>query len=259
MKGLRGPGTDLDAFFRDAAAAPRRALLLDYDGTLAPFRVERDQARPYAGVPDLLDGIAGSPSTRLVIVSGRAVDELLPLLGMRRPPEIWGSHGWERRLADGARVRLPVDELGLDQARAWAAREGLESRCERKPACLAIHWRDLADPAELRRRVFGAWEPLARAHRMELRDFDGGIELRARGRDKGDAVSETLQDEPSGAAAAYLGDDATDEDAFRAIDGRGLAVLVRPEPRPTLAHLWISPPEELLEFLRRWREEARAP
>jgi trehalose 6-phosphate phosphatase len=57
--------------------------------------------------------------------------------------------------------------------------------------------------------------------------------------------------------AAYLGDDATDERAFRAISGRGLSVLVRPSWRQTAAELWLRPPEELLDFLNRWLEALR--
>ena len=44
------PGFDIEHFFAGLAAATARALLLDYDGTLAPFRVERVQALPYLGV-----------------------------------------------------------------------------------------------------------------------------------------------------------------------------------------------------------------
>jgi trehalose-6-phosphatase len=51
---------------------------------------------------------------------------------------------------------------------------------------------------------------------------------------------------------AYLGDDRTDEDAFKALAGRGLAVLVREELRPTAAAVWLRPPVELLDFLQRW-------
>jgi len=49
-----------------------------------------------------------------------------------------------------------------------------------------------------------------------------------------------------------LGDDRTDEDAFKSIKGRGLGVLVREAFRPTYADVWIKPPEELLAFLARW-------
>jgi len=55
-------------------------------------------------------------------------------------------------------------------------------------------------------------------------------------------------------AAAYLGDDTTDEDAFKAIRGRGIGVLVRPQFHATAADFWLKPPEELLEFLERWHE-----
>ncbi len=60
----------------------------------------------------------------------------------------------------------------------------------------------------------------------------------------------------SGAAVAYLGDDRTDEDAFRELNGKGLSVLVRKEQRPTAAEIWIEPPAELLDFLEKWRRTA---
>jgi trehalose-phosphatase len=86
-----------------------------------------------------------------------------------------------------------------------------------------------------------------------MQAFDGGIELRARGHDKGDAVR-TMLDQCVDAACAYLGDDTTDEDAFRAIRGHGLAVLVRERPRQTLAQLWVEPPHGLAAFLERWAD-----
>jgi trehalose-6-phosphatase len=51
---------------------------------------------------------------------------------------------------------------------------------------------------------------------------------------------------------AYLGDDRTDEDAFHALRGRGLTVLVRDQPRPTLAEVQLRPPQELIQFFRDW-------
>jgi trehalose-phosphatase len=49
----------------------------------------------------------------------------------------------------------------------------------------------------------------------------------------------------------YIGDDVTDEDAFRAIAGRGIGVLVAEEPRETAAAYWLRDPDEVRELLER--------
>jgi trehalose-phosphatase len=88
-------------------------------------------------------------------------------------------------------------------------------------------------------------------------DFDGGVEIRIPGADKGDVVRVLLSEMEPATPVAYLGDDATDERAFRVIRGRGLSVLVRPRWRQTAAQLWIKPPEELISFLTLWLEAVR--
>jgi len=247
----------LNDFWRSLKEAPQRALLLDYDGTLAPFREERDQAVPSPGVREELEAILSEGSTRMVIISGRSIEDLLPLLGLEHPPEIWGCHGWERLLPDGGHEIGDLPEgaaEALDEAEGRLLRAGHAERCERKPVSVAFHWRGL-DPekiARLENEISRAWTPLAERGGLELHPFDGGLELRVPGRDKGSAVRRVLADLEKGAAVAYLGDDLTDEDAFRALEGRGMSVLVRREPRPSAAGLRLEPPEELLEFLCQW-------
>lgn len=247
----------LKAFFEKLSTASHRVLMLDYDGTLAPFRVERLQAVPYPGVREILSRILAGGHARVVIVSGRPVAELLPLLGLEPLPEIWGAHGWERRLPDGAlEVSEPDPDTRevLDKAYTAVVAEGLESQSERKIASVAVHWRGLDDDRreELRRRVLRLWTPVAEGSGLVIQEFDGGIELRVPGRSKADAVNTVLAETGPDPAAAYLGDDATDEDAFRAIQGKGIGILVRSEYRPTAASAWLRPPEELLDFLSRW-------
>jgi trehalose-phosphatase len=87
---------------------------------------------------------------------------------------------------------------------------------------------------------------------LDLHAFDGGIEIRITKVTKGGAVGAILSETGPGASVAYLGDDYTDEDAFIALDGHGLRVLVRTEERATRADIWIHPPQELLSFLDRW-------
>jgi len=251
--------TDPDRFFERLAAAPRGVLMLDYDGTLAPFRVERDRAFPYPGIREKLRRLLGLKRCRVLLVTGRWSKHLLPLLGLEEPPEIWASHGWERRFPDGRVELAPLEEpavIGLAQADDWALAEGLQDRIERKPAGLALHWRGLPPERikDLRVRAAEAWTRFADGNDLRIAEFDGGVELRAGGRTKGFAVDAILAETDPEAPAAYLGDDWTDEDAFRALDGRGLRVLVRDERRPTEADLWIRPPGELIAFLDRWIE-----
>jgi trehalose-6-phosphatase len=85
-----------------------------------------------------------------------------------------------------------------------------------------------------------------------MSEFDGGTELRAVGRDKGDVVRTVARECGVDSAIAYLGDDHTDEDAFAAMPERGASVLVNVAFRPTAAQLWLQPPDELLLFLQRW-------
>jgi trehalose 6-phosphate synthase/trehalose 6-phosphate phosphatase len=64
-------------------------------------------------------------------------------------------------------------------------------------------------------------------------------------------VRRLLAESGPDAAVFYLGDDATDEDAFAVLKNRGISVLVRPEPRPSRADWHLVPPAELLAFLDR--------
>jgi len=78
------------------------------------------------------------------------------------------------------------------------------------------------------------------------------MELKARSANKGDAVRTLLAETNTETVAAYLGDDMTDEDAFRAIAGRGLSVLVRNTYRSTAAEVWLKPPGEVVQFFTEW-------
>jgi trehalose-phosphatase len=263
MKTLRSY-ISLDRFFRDLAEADRRALILDYDGTLAPFRVRRDEAVPWAGVREAIRAILASSGSHVVVVSGRTVQEVVTLLGVDPPPEIWGAHGWQQMLPDGTCRTATPDERArkaLADARDGLRRDGRIDMSEEKPGCVAIHWRgrDEREIDEIRSRYRAPWSELASLGGLTLVEFDGGLELRARGRDKGFVVRTIRSEIGEDVIMAVLGDDATDEDAFRALGEQDLAVLVRPEPRPTAADLWIEPPGELIAFLERWNEATSLP
>jgi trehalose-phosphatase len=246
----------LRLFFDRLRQARSRVLLLDYDGTLAPFTPDRSRAFPYSEIPELVSQIMRC-HTRVVLISGRAATELVFLSGIHPHPEIWGSHGIERLYPDDAyEVDAPPPEQGsgLQLAIQSLGAAGLGPRMETKPSGVAVHWRGLPpdEKAIIENKVKTVCASTVKDYGLQLLPFDGGLELRAPGKNKGDAVTAILAEAGPEPVAAYLGDDHTDENAFRAIKGRGLAILIRPEPRPTMADIWLRPPEELVQFLRDW-------
>lgn len=247
---------DTARFWAGVAGAGQSLLMLDYDGTLSPFVVQRHRAVPYPGVRELLRQIIASDRTRVVVVTGRSAGDLVPLLGLEQPPEIWGSHGGERLMPDGSYQLQTLEEsyvIGLQQADTVIEETTLPRHFEIKPLGRAFHWRGLSEEETRRaeRVVTEPWRRIAGTSGLELRGFDGGVELRVPGVDKGQAVTRLLE-EMGRIPAAYLGDDLTDEDAFRALGERGLSVMVRSAYRSTAARLWLKPPEELIGFLLRW-------
>ncbi len=128
--------------------AETSVLLLDYDGTLAPFQLDRLRAYPYPGVVQLLNSIIKNGRSKVVIVSGRPVAELRPLLLPLQNIELWGSHGLEHQSADGtSRLISVVPEISasLQEAEAWLSATGLDHRAEIKPGGVAVHWRGMPE------------------------------------------------------------------------------------------------------------------
>ena len=255
-------------FFDSLSRAAQPLLSCDYDGTLAPFHIDKMQAYPYPGIVERLQRIAAG-RTRLAFVSGRPIHELLTLLPLAAQAEVWGMHGREHRTADGNYTLMeasPGQRAALDEAAATLEQQGLGSLLERKAASVAVHWRTI-DPAreparldQVQRLATQAFAPHAGRDTLALLPFDGGVELRAEDRTKAHATEALLAALPatrpgagSAQAAVFLGDDLTDEDAFEAIRARGgLALLVREAPRPSRAQFQLHPPGALIAFLESW-------
>jgi trehalose-phosphatase len=214
------------------------------------------EAFPLEGIPECLARISESGHTDLVIISGRVVGEVAELLGSI-DVMIVGSHGWEVREADGSYrpgVPSPKQQRMLDQAMRDVADRDLEQHAERKVASVAIHTRGLPAEraAEIQETFRRLWEPHADAADMVCRGFAGGVELRSKGVDKGTIMRELLGGYPEDLFAVYVGDDETDEDAFRAIQPGGFGIKVGPPGAPTLAQGRLADCPAVLEFLREW-------
>lgn len=257
-KGLKPDGKSLiESLLERVSRSPQSLLMLDYDGTLAPFRKNRDEAFPYPGFALLLQEIVCTGRTRVVVISGRDANELIPLLEIEPRPEVWGLHGLQRINPDGSVELSALDEPtieALSAAEDWLIYQNLQHTAEFKTGSIAVHWRGLGecDAESLRGRVILGWKPIANHTHLHLMEFDGGIEIRARDADKGDAVRTIISEMPPGTPAAYFGDDTTDEHAFEAMNGRGLSVLVRPRYRGSAAQVWLKPPFEVFDVLAQW-------
>jgi trehalose 6-phosphate phosphatase len=245
------------ALFEQVAAATQSLLLLDYDGTLAPFQVDRHSAYPYPGVLPLLQNIINRSRSRVAVITGRPIAELHALLTPLRDLEIWGSHGLEHLTANGTYRQsavAPETAALLSDSESWLSTAGLAHRTEIKPGGIAVHWRGLP-PAEIERIRAGACKglmPYSQQPGLKLLEFDGGLELCVAHPDKGDALASILATVDPQTPVAYLGDDITDEAAFASLNSRGTTILVRAEHRETQAQIWLRPPDELIAFLQQW-------
>ncbi len=250
--------------WRAVSLAPHRLLMLDHDGTLALLQAVREDAVPPRRTLELVERIAASAGTAVAIVSGRPVQELSALLGPL-PVTLVGEHGWESCEMSGRVLRFALPEgaaLQLEHAEELARQAGLEPYLERKRSSLAVHTRSLARSVadQVEAAVARVWDPGHVGRKLRLVRFDGGLELRLLGHDKGSAVAQLLEREGPGTLAVYLGDDLTDEDAFEAVRDRGFGVRVGAPDRPTLATGWLAGPGEVADFLEEWlRISAEAP
>jgi trehalose 6-phosphate phosphatase len=197
---------------RLAAEPAEAALLLDVDGTLAPI-VDRPEE---AAVPETTLRLLGELAARYALVaciSGRTAEEVRRLVPVDGIVAV-GEHG-----------------VGLDaRADEWAPEihafaDSVEWPAERKRLTVSFHFRTAADEtaavAELRRVA-------QRARAAGLRPRWGRKVLEIRPpieADKGTAVRSLLA-ERGLRRALYAGDDSTDLDAFRALDGLELAIRI---------------------------------
>jgi trehalose 6-phosphate phosphatase len=248
-----------DWFFNQVAHARERLLLADYDGALAPFSTDRGLASPFPGVCDLLKCVM-QWRTRLIAISARPAHEVEFLLGMQPAPEIWGNDGLEH-LHPGGRYECGELNAPLEVLRALAEcelrleREGLKYRVDVKLTGVTVHWRGLTPFEKLATRTaaYRVLQPLTFIYKqLRLVTIEEGVELRLPVASKADAVQCLLDATPPDVPVAYLGHSVANEDIFRALNDRGLTVLVKPVPRFTAAQMRLRPPDELVRFLKDW-------
>jgi trehalose 6-phosphate phosphatase len=222
------------------------AILLDVDGTLAPIVARPEDARVPDATRALLRELAGRYGL-VACVSGRASEEARRIVGVEQLFYV-GTHGLELASeADAWREQIERFASTVEWPPEWTENKGLS---------LSFHYRQSPEPETARQtleRIAESAEEVglhARFGRMTL-EIVPPVDA-----DKGTAIR-SLLDERGLTRALYAGDDATDLDAFRALEGLELGICVAlssSEAPPGLAEaadIVLAGPDELVELLRR--------
>jgi trehalose 6-phosphate phosphatase len=235
----------------------RLVLLLDFDGTLAPIVARPEMAAMPKRTRRALDALMALPGMEVAVVSGRGladVRERAAIPGIAYA----GNHGMEiegaglhRIHPEAAAARPELQEVAREIGYVLGAIDG--AFVEDKGLTLSIHYRQAADrEAEVRDAVLGAVDG-----RPGLKVTEGKMVLEVRPRvewDKGRAALFLLDQmrPPEGAPVLYLGDDRTDEDAFRALKGWSPSaegvLIADPLPAESAARSFLRDPAEVGEL-----------
>ena len=236
-----------------AESGDRLAVFLDYDGTLTPIVRHPEDAWLSDSMRQTLRSLAAR--LPVAILSGRDLDDVRGRV-LVDGIVYAGSHGFDIAGAGGLRRELGAAYLAVLDAAESELREELDeipgAQLERKHFSVAAHYRNVNENDAF--RVALAVDTVATRHR-ELRRMDGkkvyellpDIDW-----DKGKAVLwllKTLELERGNAAPIFIGDDRSDEDAFRSLEKRGVGILVSEQPQITAANYWLKNPEEVERFL----------
>lgn len=236
------------------------SVLLDIDGTLAPIAPRPDQVKVPPDTCKALERLIEIPDAHVAIVTGRSVQDgrrIVPLEGLG----IIGNHGFEVLGEAGEVISEPAAMSFLDVVRKAAGRlaplvkeiHGIV--LEDKQWTLSVHYRLAARPAIPRiteevQRV-GAELGLRITRGKEVLELRPPLEV-----NKGTAAVlwvKRLGFSP-GASVLYIGDDRTDEDAFRELrDAFPRAVTIRvgdpDHGETTFAEFKVDTPADVTEFL----------
>jgi len=228
-------------------SAPRWALFIDFDGTLVALRRRPSDVKPL-DIPlrRVLRRLAGHKGLSLYVISGRPLTQLRRLVPVRAV-ELLGLHGWEGR---------DVSPLTEERRLVRLARQRLNQllskmtqiQLEDKGLGLAVHYRGASPPVVRQARAIVLDVLRALGPRIHLlRGLKVWELLPHQINGKGSAVSALLPKLPKHTLAIFVGDDTTDESAFKVLP-RGLTIRVG-QNRRTKARYFLRNPEEVKMFL----------
>ncbi|QCC56833.1 trehalose-phosphatase (plasmid) [Natronorubrum bangense] len=234
-------------------AASRLLLCLDFDGTLAPIVDDPDEAAPTPENEAALATLASEPTVSTAIVSGRALADVRSRI--EGPKTYAGNHGLELARRGSVAVH-PIARKRV--SRLETVYETLETVLAPVPNCRLENKR-LTGTVHVR-AVPSSARPVVRRHTQAIVDRLGGgaLEVSTGKRifeigpsipwGKGNAVALIAADMPPETVPIYIGDDVTDESAFRTVEHDGIGIRVGGD-EPSAASCRIDSPTEVAAVL----------
>jgi len=232
------------------------AIMLDYDGTLAPLVARPENAAPFPGIPEVLHRLTRCQDYRVAIVSGRPVAQLRRWIP--GGPVLVGIHGAEWLFPGTGLERLQLPEQAqkaLDDFYRRLQQVALQDDgfvVEYKKVAVALHYRLAAEDRAITvlSRAKELMETLLPGAEWVIVEGNKVLEVRPRQANKGKAVQRLCGRWPS-FTPLYIGDDTTDEDAFEAVNvAGGISILVTAQLQQTAARYRLPGPAAVAEFLR---------
>ncbi|XWS50391.1 hypothetical protein CRYUN_Cryun12cG0083800 [Craigia yunnanensis] len=251
------------------AKGKKVVVFLDYDGTLSPIVEDPDKAFMSAEMRAAVREVAKYFPTS--IISGRSRDKVKEFVRLNNVYYA-GSHGLDimappramkscdKKGNEGAfqpaKLFLPaIQEISMELEDKIREIQG--ARIEDNRFCISVHYRQVPpkDHGILKKKVKSLVE-----NRPEFRLTEGKMVLEVRPSiewNKGDALNYLLDtlgfSNAKDVLPFYIGDDRTDEDAFKVIAARreGFPIIVSSIPKDTIAWYSLRDPSEVLAFLLR--------
>jgi len=237
-------------------------IFLDYDGTLTPIISRPELAIMGESMRKAL--IKLSVKFPVAIISGRELSDVMNLVQI---PHIYyaGNHGFEFKYPDGRETLLENVKKYLplaDQIQAFLQPLRLSYPgiiIERKKFSLAVHYRLIKDENLIQSLKTSLSGIATRFPLFKLTSGKKVFELRPSiDWHKGKAVqvitNEIYGNSPD-SYPLYIGDDLTDEDAFRAIKGWGTGILVGNEVQSTFGDFSLKDTDEVRVFIEQLDRE----
>jgi trehalose 6-phosphate phosphatase len=236
-------------------------LFLDYDGTITPITTKPDRALLSQKAKNVISALSLTRQFQLIIISGRGLADVTRMVGVKDIIYV-GNHGFEIKGPDFQfnttvsseyqAVLLHLKELLTTSLSAFSG-----SFIEDKGMTLSIHYRlineDFDD--EIEQMIYLITKPYVDRNVIRLTSGKKVIEIRpVIDWDKGKAVEWILAKRPG--IPIYIGDDTTDEDAFRAIRHSGITVYVGPHhQKASHAEYYLNNTDEVIMLLEYLCEE----